>query len=375
MRGTFRAALPLAMTRRARVLVVDDELGVRESLRAILGAEYEVLTASTGEEALEILDRERVDVITLDLRMPGIPGLTVLERAKRIDADVEVLVITGYGSFDTALEGLRHRAFDYLTKPFETDRVRALVEKAVASRATARLLKAAPENMLAGLSHEFRTPLNVIMGYSTMLREEACGSLSEDQRQALDRIQSNSSTLLSYMETLFYLAELDRGMVPVATSEVRVSTLLGRVRDELGARAREKGLTLTVEAEADLVFTTDEDKLLRLLRVLADNAVRYTQIGHVVLAARPIAGGVVLEVHDTGPGLPRDVLGETRAALAGSPPGDGNVRLGFGLRLAQRLVHLLGAALSIDTGPEGTTFRIALADLADSRTQPLASNG
>ncbi|MFN8543429.1 MAG: hybrid sensor histidine kinase/response regulator [Candidatus Binatia bacterium] len=363
------------MTRRARVLVVDDELGVRESLRAILGAEYEVLTASTGEEALEILDRERVDVITLDLRMPGIPGLTVLERAKRIDADVEVLVITGYGSFDTALEGLRHRAFDYLTKPFETDRVRALVEKAVASRATARLLKAAPENMLAGLSHEFRTPLNVIMGYSTMLREEACGSLSEDQRQALDRIQSNSSTLLSYMETLFYLAELDRGMVPVATSEVRVSTLLGRVRDELGARAREKGLTLTVEAEADLVFTTDEDKLLRLLRVLADNAVRYTQIGHVVLAARPIAGGVVLEVHDTGPGLPRDVLGETRAALAGSPPGDGNVRLGFGLRLAQRLVHLLGAALSIDTGPEGTTFRIALADLADSRTQPLASNG
>src|SRR5262249_50515423 len=98
-----------SMADRGRVLIVDDELGVRESLRAILGLEYEVLTAADGTQAIETVARESVDVVTLDLRMPGLGGISVLEQLKRIDPDVEVLIITGYGCFDTAIQGLRHR--------------------------------------------------------------------------------------------------------------------------------------------------------------------------------------------------------------------------------------------------------------------------
>src|SRR5207244_3424371 len=175
----------LAMSLRSRVLVVDDEMGVRESLRAILHGECEVVTAASGEAALDAMARDPIDVMTLDLKMPGLGGIGVLERAKQIDPDLEVLIITGYGSLDTAVQ------------------VRRLVARAIARRAAVRRMKTLPEQLLSGLSHELRTPLNVIMGYSAILREEGEDNLSEEQRVAIDRIQSSSSSLLAYVETIF----------------------------------------------------------------------------------------------------------------------------------------------------------------------------
>src|SRR5438552_9711165 len=154
---------------RARGVVVDDEMGVRESLRAILHGECEVVTASSGQAALDTIARDPVDVMTLDLKMPGLGGIGVLERARQLDPDLEVLIITGYGSLDTAVEGLRLRAFDYLSKPFDSVQVRSLIGKAIARRAAVRRMRSLPEQLLSGLSHELRTPLNVIMGYSTIL--------------------------------------------------------------------------------------------------------------------------------------------------------------------------------------------------------------
>src|SRR5437867_8725720 len=190
----FSAPEHSTMSLRSRVLVVDDEMGVRESLRAILHGECEVVTASSGQTALDAIARDPVDVMTLDLKMPGLGGIGVLERAKQIDPDLEVLIITGCGSLETAVQGLRLRAFDYLPKPFDSENVCALVGKALARRAATRRLKNVPEQLLSGLSHELRTPLNVIMTYSTILQEEG-GGLSEEQRLALDRIQSNYTSL------------------------------------------------------------------------------------------------------------------------------------------------------------------------------------
>src|SRR5881397_1613426 len=133
---------PSAMSLRSRVLVVDDEMGVRESLRAILHGECDVVTAASGEAALDALARDGVDVMTLDLKMPGLGGIGVLERAKQIDPDLEVLIITGYGSLDTAVQGIRLRAFDYLSKPFDSAQVRRLVARAIARRAAMRRMNA-----------------------------------------------------------------------------------------------------------------------------------------------------------------------------------------------------------------------------------------
>jgi signal transduction histidine kinase len=350
------------MDGRPRVLVVDDELGVRESLRAILEGDYDVRLASSGDEALGVLGREPVDVVTVDLRMPGLGGLAVLERIKQRDPDIEVLIITGNGCFESARQGLRQHAFDYLTKPFDAEHVRRVVQGAVDRRAAVRRLKAGPESLLAELSHEFRTPLNVIVGYSSMLREEGASALTQEQQLALDRIQANSGTLLGYVETLFYLAELDRGLVPLTTTPVRVAAVLARIRDELLSRARAKGLLVAVDAPADLVVATDENKLVRLLRALVDNAVRYTQLGRVALIGRPAPVGVTLEVRDTGPGMPREVAADLERAAHSSAAASASS--GFGLRLVRRLLHVLGAGVNVAAGAEGTTVRLDIPDLA-----------
>src|SRR2546426_10670216 len=238
----FSARNHLTMSPRSRVLVVDDEMGVRESLRAILHGECEVVTASSGQAALDTIARDPVDVMTLDLKMPGLGGIGVLERAKQLDPDLEVLIITGYGSLDTAVQGIRLRAFDYLSKPFDSTQVRRLVTRGIARRAAVRRMKTLPEQLLSGLSHELRTPLNVIMGYSAILREEGEDNLSKEQRLALDRIQSSSSSLLAYVETIFYMAQLDRGLMPLTRDAEREGALLDRVGGVLAPRARDKGL-------------------------------------------------------------------------------------------------------------------------------------
>jgi DNA-binding NtrC family response regulator len=118
------------MAEQSTVLVVDDEIGPRESLRAILKPDYQVLVASEGEQALHLVEQQPVDVVLLDLRMPGVPGIQVLEKIKSINPSIQVIVVTGYASYETVLEGLRLHAFDYISKPFNIPHLRDLVKRA-----------------------------------------------------------------------------------------------------------------------------------------------------------------------------------------------------------------------------------------------------
>ncbi len=122
------------MPQRPTVLVVDDQLGPRESLRAILKPDYRLLVAMEGEQAVCIVEQEPVDVVLLDLRLPGLSGIQVLEKIKALDSSIEVIIVTGYASDGTVLEGLRLGAFDYISKPFNVTYLRETVRRAVAQR-------------------------------------------------------------------------------------------------------------------------------------------------------------------------------------------------------------------------------------------------
>lgn len=122
------------MSQPSTVLIVDDEIGPRESLRAILKPEHKILVATTGEQAIEMVEEAPVDVVLLDLRMPGISGIRVLERIKELSPDIEVILITGYASYETVLEALRLHAYDYIPKPFNIPELRNKVRLAVTRR-------------------------------------------------------------------------------------------------------------------------------------------------------------------------------------------------------------------------------------------------
>jgi|DewCreStandDraft_5_1066085.scaffolds.fasta_scaffold04587_4 DNA-binding response OmpR family regulator len=147
-----------------RVLVVDDERTVRIGLEKLLRRSgYEVTTAESAEEALEHLRRTEFDVVMSDIRMNGLTGIDLLAQIQQIAPTTGVILMTGYASVDTAVEALRLRAYDYLTKPFDNDHVRATLERAVSKRVRTLQREAAIANLRATLqaldeSGEFSLP-------------------------------------------------------------------------------------------------------------------------------------------------------------------------------------------------------------------------
>lgn len=122
-----------------RILVIDDEEVIRNLLSDVLTEkEFDVDTAETGEKGLEAAEKTSYDVILLDLRMPGADGITVMKKIREQDSDVVIIVITGYGSMETAQQAMRLGAYDYVTKPFKVDEVESIIRKGVD---TARLTR------------------------------------------------------------------------------------------------------------------------------------------------------------------------------------------------------------------------------------------
>ncbi len=128
------------MVDRPSILVVDDELGPRESLRMILKPSYCVHTVEDGTTALRFLEKNSVDLITLDLKMPGLSGMDVLERIRKSDPDVMVIIVTGYGTFKSVVEAIRFSVFDYISKPFSVPEIVSVVRRCLDMGNTKRAL-------------------------------------------------------------------------------------------------------------------------------------------------------------------------------------------------------------------------------------------
>jgi PAS domain S-box-containing protein len=131
----MKTAAPPAV--RSRILVVDDEIGPRESLRMLLKSAHEIRTADGAQAALDEIGRFRPDLVILDVKMPQIDGLEVLRRIKRIDPSLEVVMITAYASLETVKQALSYGAFEYLIKPFSRQDLEDVVARALQRRQTA----------------------------------------------------------------------------------------------------------------------------------------------------------------------------------------------------------------------------------------------
>jgi len=120
------------------VLVVDDDPGLRESFRLLLEDQYDVWDVPDGLQALEIIRSCQVDLVLLDIRLPGMEGLEVLQRIKGADEAIEVVLVTAVKTVRTAVEAMKLGAYDYLTKPFDLDELGAVARRALERRALGR---------------------------------------------------------------------------------------------------------------------------------------------------------------------------------------------------------------------------------------------
>ncbi len=122
------------MSAKATVLIVDDEIGPRESLKMALKPTYHIEEADGGLQAMQILHKRKVDLVTLDLKMPGMDGIAVLKSIKEYNPRIEVLVITGHGTRKSAVELVQLGACGYQTKPFNVQQIVSEVSRAIENK-------------------------------------------------------------------------------------------------------------------------------------------------------------------------------------------------------------------------------------------------
>ena len=128
-------------TNAPNILIVDDEIGPRESLRMVLKPNYNVFAVENGYAAIQMIQQIEMDVLTLDLKMPGITGIDTLKEIRAIDPDVMIIIITGYGTLKSAIEGIRYGVFDYIPKPFNVPEILSIIDKSIQRRKLNRKVK------------------------------------------------------------------------------------------------------------------------------------------------------------------------------------------------------------------------------------------
>ena len=153
------------------ILIVDDEASIRESLQKVLSkAGYLTVTASSGDEALALLSTQSVDIVLSDLKMPNGDGIELLKNVKKKFADIEVILLTGYGTIETAVEAMKAGAYDFITKPPKKAAVLSAVERALERQnlaqenkyLKAQLGKSVDFTDMIGSSPAFRKMLDMI---------------------------------------------------------------------------------------------------------------------------------------------------------------------------------------------------------------------
>jgi two-component system response regulator PilR (NtrC family) len=265
--------------RAPRILVVDDERSMREMLAILLKREgYEVLLAENGKSAVATLEKEPVDILISDIKMPDISGVEVLRAAKRIDQDILGIMITAFASTESAVEAMRLGACDYLTKPFDLDVLRMKVREKIESRQLKQ------ENVLLkrtlGLSHQFA---NIIGRSETMLEVfKMIETVARTNSTILLTGESGTGKGLVAQAIHFHSLRRERPVVAVncgALPEALLeSELFGHMRGAFtGADANKKGLVEV--AERGTVFLDEIGEMsavmqVKLLRVLQERKFR-----------------------------------------------------------------------------------------------------
>ena len=248
---------------------------------------------------------------------------------------------------------------------------RRLVLALEASNAQALQASRMKTNFLASVSHELRTPLNGILGYAELLKD--CKTDTETADFG-DVIHQSARHLLTLVNTILDLAKIESGRMTMRRERVDLTKLLAGVRTRSAIHAQERGLVLglCLHETCPAVVETDPTRLTQVLDNLVNNALKFTDTGRVDIEAHGEVGGLVVEVRDTGAGIPERLLDSIFSRFHAVTtdfvhPAQG---AGLGLPLAYELMQLLGGSLSVRSSPQGTFATVRLPAAAPIPEEP-----
>lgn len=359
----------------ARILAVEDSAAELRLLTDILEEDgFQVIGCTSATEALRQLEPGRFGVGVVDLLLPDLDGIALLQEILKIDPDVRVIIYTGASSFDSVKEALNAGAFGYIEKlsdPGEllrhvhraararVGRYAADLEAAVAKR-TEELARSNQElqAFASVVAHDLRSPLLTISGYCEILVEEFGSQLPQGAIEYLDHITMAAGRMGRLIDDLLDYSRVGRGRDPMRA--VDLNAVVDQVRANLDAAIRDADATIEVERLP--AVRGDQTQLIQLFQNLVGNAVKFRGARPVVVRIRCEAEGAIhrFAIADNGIGIdPKDFERIFRVfqRLHGKEyPGTG-----IGLALCQKIVERHGGRIWIDSKPgEGSTFYFTL---------------
>ena len=370
-----------------QVLVIDDEIGPRESLRMLLKPSYQVHTADSVERGLQLLTERKPDAIVMDIRRPGMTGIEGLRRIRQIDPHLSVIMLTGFGALETAKEALRLGANDYISKPFDAREMREVIGRNVERTRLQRtsesaaseikelnnrlLQELAQKERLASLGqasaefvHDIGNPLTIVWGYVQLLAkkleesgnaENPNGGGSNKEIEIIEQNVRLCRDLLTMWQS--YGSSDAAPHKPVSISEI-----VGEVVKSVGAMAKENGVELKCDiTDNPCSLAGDAVQITRAIQNVIINGIQASAEtkGTVEVSCIRKEFYVDVRVADSGCGIRPEQISKIFDPYFTTKQGKSGT--GLGLYITKKVVEDHSGSIKVDSTPgAGTTITVRL---------------
>ena len=350
------------------ILIIDDEEALRDGCSQVLEkAGYAVLTAEQGIEGVMLAREHLPDMAFIDLKMPNISGMEIIEILSRDIPDIVLVMITGFATIVSAVEAMQKGAYDYLPKPFNPDQLRALARRGLEHRnlkiETKRLRvekDLMERNFITFVSHEMRSPLVVIMQYIEALNEIAGDRFDKDVKEIIERCRKRVQNLEELVEHWLDISRIEDGTFAQQKVSLSLDSIISRSVEEMIPVCRKRGISLETNIPQKLPqITGDAESLVRVFTNVIGNATKYTpEGGKITVTCQHDELYINVSIADMGTGIPPDKLplifdpffrcGGKNEKHSGS---------GLGLTFCKKIMESHKGCIAVSSKEgEGTTF-------------------
>ena len=367
------------------VLVIDDEMGPRESLRMLLKPNYQVHTADSVERGLELLNEKKPDAIVMDIRMPGMTGIEGLRRIRQIDPHLSVIMLTGFGALETAKEALRLGANDYISKPFDAREMREVISRNVERTRLHRtsenaaseikelnnrlLQELAQKERLASLGqasaefvHDIGNPLTIVWGYVQLLAKKLEDSENKDTSNGSNKDLEIIEQNVRLCRDLLTMWQSYGSSDAAPHRPVSISEIVAEVVKSVGAMAKESSVKLSCDLTDDpCSLNGDAVQITRAIQNVIINAIQASTEAKGTIEVSCIRKDFYVDVRvaDTGHGIQPEQISKIFDPYFTTKQGKSGT--GLGLYITKKVIEDHSGSIKVDsTARVGTTITIRL---------------
>ncbi len=355
------------------ILVIDDEESMRDSCSQILKKDgFLADTAKDGSVGLEKIEKNKPDLVLIDLKMPGISGMEVLEKIKEIDPNIIPVVITGYSTVESAVEAMKKGAYDFLPKPFTPEELRIIISRGLERRklileteSLRKEKKLIEENFITMVTHQLRSPLVAIQQFFEVILGGMVGEVQEKPKEMILRSRNRLEGLLKLIDDWLDVARLNGGQIVDKLKPLSLKKVIKKIIEDMRPLTQDDNISLELGScsENDLV-QGDEETLEQVFSNLITNAIRYNkQKGRVVITIKENKDFISAEVIDTGIGIAKEhlpfIFGQFYRVKRGE---DQKIKgTGLGLSIAKKIVEAHGGSIRVSSElGKGSSFTVLL---------------